>query len=135
MSRRRVLPLIEWFPMSMGPLANALAMRYGAPLFLCGSGLREFDPHDVDIRIPLGELDIARLFGDDTDLEPPDWVSPQRRRWWREELKQSRRLARQFDLNIDLQFQTQAMFWRNDAPRLRLDSTPPWTFLAGLTDA
>lgn len=126
---------VEWFPMVFRQLANGYATRYGAPLFLVGSALREAKPHDVDIRIPLQDHDIERLFGTDTDRPEIGDTPVQMQRWMHEELKQSRRLARMWRENFDLQFQPFERFWRSDAPRIRLDTIPKWTFLAGMTNA
>jgi hypothetical protein len=132
----------EWFSLGFRKQANGLAMMYGAPLFLVGGALREHRPYDVDIRIPLQEHDIDRLFGTDNDM-PKDAAgeadiydhSVRDWRWMREELKQSRRLSRQWSERFDFQFQHAERFWRCDMPRIRLDSVPRWTFLAGLCDA
>jgi hypothetical protein len=101
-----------------------------------GSALVEPDPTDIDLRIPLHEHDMQRLFGDDGgDLDPVGLYTKRELRIWRECLKQSRRWSRSTrGRNVDFQVQSIKVFEGNFGPRLRLDRFPDAYFSAGLTE-
>jgi hypothetical protein len=128
----------EWFALSFQRLANALACRLGAPVYLVGSALTSARPGDYDVRVVLGDQDLHRLFGrgyDDVGTVSSQW-SPGRWRQGREQLKQSRRLSRMMRVNVDFQIQDYVDAERYaDLPRLRLDKAPDGFFEAGKGDA
>lgn len=116
--------------------ANAFACRYGGPLYLVGSALREARPGDYDVRLVLGDRDMVRLFGERRLMADRwwDWTEQDHRRG-REQLKQSRRLSRRFNCNVDFQIQTLLEASRYRGPRLRLDTVANAVFEVGWTDA
>jgi hypothetical protein len=131
-------PAADWFAIKAQLLANALAARYGGPVYLVGSALALPDPHDFDLRVVLAEVDMARLFGRDDATDARVGIDHGSRAWrrMREQLKQSRRFSRLMRVNIDLQVQTAAEALRYaDRPLLRLDRAPAGFFAAGLDDA
>jgi hypothetical protein len=130
-----VAPACFWFAIHGAKIWPALASRYGGPLYLVGSALWEPDPHDYDIRCVMGEADLLRWFGPDSDSLDDHFMTRREWLWLREELKRSRRLSRSLRKPIDFQLQTEATAARYaDRWRLRLDSCPPEFFEAGLGD-
>lgn len=130
------LPASSWFSRNAARTACAFATRYGGPVYLVGSALREERPGDFDVRLVLDERDLVRLFGERRIVQDRwwDWTEQDHQRG-REQLKQSRRLARRFRCNVDFQFQSLAEAARHAGPRLRLDTVPDATFEAGWTEA
>lgn len=120
-------------------LANAMAARYGAPVYLCGSALTNPKPNDYDVRVVMPEAELARMFGADDSNEPrtlDDLTAPREWRILRECLKQSRRLSRTFAKNVDFQIQSQSDAKRyEDKGRVRLDRASEEFFEAGQGDA
>jgi hypothetical protein len=124
--------------------ANSLAMTYGGPVYLVGSLLTSPMPGDVDIRITLEREDMDRWFGKSWDEHGFEWTKA-KWRLEREQLKQSRRLARRWrgypTTRFDVQFQC-CLFsdadglpiMREGKPFLRLDATPLDYFRAGRGD-
>lgn len=132
-------PAAERLSLTMARTACAIAARLGGPVYLVGSALTEANPADIDIRVVLADH-IERLFGPRTMRGGRwwDWTEQDVRRG-REQLKQSRRLSRQFGLNVDFQIQTQGakgyVVGYRERPKLRLDTMPDTAFGAGLGDA
>lgn len=129
-------PAASWFSRSAARTACAFATRYGGPVYLVGSALREERPGDFDVRLVLDERDLVRLFGERRIVQERwwDWTEQDQRRG-REQLKQSRRLSRRFRCNVDFQFQSKLEAERYAGPKLRLDTVPAATFEVGWTDA
>lgn len=125
------VPLGAWLAGALRNQADALASMYGGPVYLVGSALHLADPGDVDLRCVLEEHDWRRLFGRADPLN----AERARMRRYREELKQSRRLARAFHYRFDFQFQTVAAFDAKHGPRVRVDALPAYVFEAGLGEA
>lgn len=127
-------PLASWFHWTSRKMVDALACRLGGPVYLCGSALTLAHPSDVDLRMPLDEPDLRRLFGRDRGGD--GWETGERAmRRMREQLKQSRRLSRVLRANIDFQIQTAAEWAAHEhRPRLRLDGVPDDVLAAGLGD-
>lgn len=130
-------PASTWLRVSMRTTANAYACRLGGPVYLVGSALTSSRPADVDIRVVLDDRDLVRLFGPpklrDGDIR--DW-STQELRQGREQLKQSRRLSRRFNCNVDFQIQTAHEFAAHEGHAcLRIDTIPDEVFTAGHGDA
>lgn len=128
--------------------ANALALRYGAPVWLVGGALRDDDPRDWDVRIILSFEDLKRAYGEpfkrmistrqgktvimrtqDTLFDFAEWE------WLRgyDNVKVSRRMSHRMCAPVDFQIQTEqeASAWRR-RQRIRLDSTPDWVLKAGV---
>jgi len=57
------MPASDWFSLSFERMADSLAGRPRGPVFLVGSALTLDSPTDYDIRMPLLEHDVERLFG------------------------------------------------------------------------
>jgi tRNA nucleotidyltransferase/poly(A) polymerase len=130
-------PGSTWFALSALRTANAIACRLGGPVYLVGGALVDVTPHDYDVRVVLTEAELERLFGKHKGRGSGffDWSEQDLRRG-REQLKQSRRMSRRFRCNVDFQIQTVAEHEGHvGRPRLRLDSVPDETFLAGVGDA
>ena len=123
-------PLGSWLATALRLQANALASIYGGPIYMVGSALRLEDPGDVDLRCVLEEHDWRRLFGG-LDQHGREKERTTMRRY-REELKQSRRLARSFRYRFDFQFQARATFEAKHGPRVRVDTLPDDVLAAGL---
>ena len=125
-------PLGAWLAHALRHQADALASMYGGPIYMVGSALQLEDPGDVDLRCVLEEHDWRRLFGG-LDQHGQEKERTRLRRY-REELKQSRRLARGFRYRFDFQFQARATFAAKHGPRVRIDAVPDYVFAAGLGD-
>lgn len=109
--------------------ANSLAILYGGPVFLVGSGLTKAAPRDWDVRIVISELDRLRLFGS----KDTDWIDgfsqwgPARWRLELESLRACRRMGERYKrFRFDLQIQEldYVLARHRNSPRLRLDSAP-----------
>lgn len=133
-------PAASWFVPVTSHLFTGYAARYGSPIYLVGSALTEEHPCDYDVRVPLREEDMQRLFGDRDGAydDRMSTITGRQMRRWREELKQSRRLYRALgsrpNMNIDFQFQAREVFDAHTKPRLRLDLFPDAWLDAGLGD-
>lgn len=104
--------------------ANALAMKYGGPVYLVGGALTQENPRDYDIRIVITNQDCTRLFG---EREPTrhitDFWSEAEWRQRSEGLKQSRLLYSRVNYRLDVQIQNEDEASRyKDEARIRLDS-------------
>jgi hypothetical protein len=130
-------PPYEGFAYLIQMTADALASRYGGPLYLVGGALKDKTPNDYDVRVIMSEADLTRLFGPDDSHEPRDpdaMTTPRKWRILREELKRSRRLARHGLPFVDFQIQgeAEAKFYEDQGkPRVRLDRAPEGFFEAG----
>lgn len=125
------MPLGSWLAGALRHQANGLASMFGGPIWMVGSALRLVDPGDVDLRCVIGDHDWRRLFGLTDKLNG----ERTRMRRYREELKQSRRLARGFGYRFDFQFQSAETFAAKHGPRVRVDTVPDEVFTAGMGDA
>lgn len=128
----RECPISSWLAPALRAHADGLASMYGGPIWMVGSALQLEDPGDVDLRCVLEEHDWRRLFGG-LDQHGQEKERTRLRRY-REELKQSRRLARGFRYRFDFQFQSRAAFKAKHGPRVRIDAVPDYVFAAGLGD-
>lgn len=132
---------MTWLVHVLRRLANSWAAFYGGPVYVVGSALQLADPPgDIDIRIILQPHDVERLFGLPKPRVGCEWWddNAQSVRWLREQLKQSRRAARAIGKNVDLQFQSAAVFDSKryaGRARFRLDTMPDEIFTAGLGSA
>lgn len=120
--------------------ANALACRYGAPVYLVGGALVDEKPRDYDVRLVLPDEDIMRLYQGDPALQSAHRHSHNEYEPWEwmrgyDNLKQSRMLSARLRLPVD--FQVQVLFEADRfkaAARRRLDTAPDWIFLAHRRD-
>jgi hypothetical protein len=109
--------------------ASALSCRYyGAPVYLVGSALRDPDPRDIDIVVPLSDDLFVHCYGDEGDdattwkefneaHPPPMW-----RRWARDVSKTSAQMTMYCHRAVD--FRTEPMNYFEEyekEPKLRLD--------------
>ncbi len=127
----------DWIVHSWSKVACSFAAKYGAPVWLVGSALLVEHPADIDIRVPMQEHDLQRLFGDKGGERDQKGHYTQREYLiWRESLKQSRRWDRQCGggRRVDFQIQTASVFDTHAGPRVRLDCLPDEFFLAGMGD-
>ena len=112
--------------------ASALSARYfGLPVYLVGSALRDPDPRDLDVVIPVpddlframhgdpfGKVDLARWSSGLRDANPPAFW----RRWARDCAKQSRVMTLFCGRTVDFKTQPQSYFdTYADKLRIRLD--------------
>lgn len=112
--------------------ASALSARYfGLPVYLVGGALRDFDPRDLDVVIPVpddlframhgdpfGKVDLTRWSSGLRDANPPAFW----RRWARDCAKQSRVMTLFCGRTVDFKTQPQSYFdTYTDKPRIRLD--------------
>lgn len=128
----REYPIASWLAPALRAHADGLASMYGGPIWMVGSALHLPDPGDIDLRCVLGDDDWRRLFGRSDDNGEKERTIHRR---YREELKQSRRLARGFHYRFDFQFQGAAAFETKHGPRVRVDSLSDYVLGAGLGDA
>lgn len=129
-------PPYEEFAYRIQMTADALASRYGGPVYLVGGALSDEEPADYDIRVVMGEADLVRLFGPDDSQGPRDSNALTTPRMWRklrEELKRSRRLSSSLRVFVDFQIQSEAeaAVRYADKPRVRLDRATAEFFEAG----
>lgn len=111
--------------------ANRLRGRYGVPIYLCGSALREDnpDPRDWDIRIMLPDDDFALRFGPVEEWRAEgctgNWTRT-RFRWSDQCVKDTKDFAAWVHLNGDVQIypESHAATMYGDKPRVRIDSFP-----------
>jgi hypothetical protein len=111
--------------------ANRMRGRYGAPVYLCGSALREDnpDPRDWDFRITLPDEDFARRFGPaiewDSEGKTGDWGRT-RFRWSDQCVKDTKDAWAWIHVNADVQIYPQSYVdtYHADSPRVRVDSFP-----------
>ncbi len=109
--------------------SSALSARYfGAPVYLVGSALRENDPRDIDIVIPLEDELFIACYGDEhdtTDLwkrglrngSPPSiW-----RRWAKDCAKQAKAMTMYCKRAVDFTTQPMSHFETYSGDRVRLD--------------
>lgn len=119
----RVAQLRRW--------ANRLRGRYGVPLYLVGSALRDDnpDPRDWDIRMMLPDDDFAVRFGPVAEWRHEgntgDWTRT-RFRWSDQCVKDTKDAVAWTHLNVDFQIyaESHAADLYAGKPRLRLDSFP-----------
>lgn len=112
--------------------ANRLRGRYGAPIYLCGSALREAnpDPRDWDVRIMLPDDDFALRFGPVDEWRDEGctglWTRT-RWRWSDQCVKDTRDFAAWVHLPGDVQIypESHAATLYADCPRVRLDTYEP----------
>lgn len=112
--------------------ASALSARYfGLPVYLVGGALRDLDPRDLDVVIPVpddlframhgdpfGKVDLARWSSGLRSANPPAFW----RRWARDCAKQSRVMTLFCGRAVDFKTQPQGHFdTYADQPRIRLD--------------
>jgi hypothetical protein len=108
--------------------ANALRGRYGVPVYLCGSALRDdnADPRDWDVRLRIPAARFRAMYGDPAQWcregDTGQWTRV-RWRWSDDCVKVTKEGWKQTRLNIDFQAYPPAM-WNKflDEPRLRLDT-------------
>lgn len=121
------VPAAAWLHAKVGGWANMLAARFGAPVWLVGSALREPLPRDVDVRVVLAEEDFRARYGEPgawaEDAHSPAW-GPARRAWARDVGKLSHDAAVRLGVNIDFQVEpaAYAQRWHAGKERRRLDS-------------
>lgn len=112
--------------------SHALSARYyGLPVYLVGSALRDPDPRDIDIVIPVLDDLFLAMYGDLTDTLagwqsgirvphadlPKTWL-----RWAKDCAKQGRQMTYFCRRQVDFKTQPQSYFDTfADKPRLRLD--------------
>jgi hypothetical protein len=111
--------------------ANRLRGRYGVPIYLCGSALREDnpDPRDWDIRIALPDEDFAIRFGPVAEWieegHTGNWTRT-RYRWSDQCVKDTKDFFAWCHLNGDVQIypasHVAALY--GTEPRVRIDSFP-----------
>ncbi len=112
--------------------SHALSARYyGLPVYLVGSALRDPDPRDIDIVIPVPDDLFLSMYGDAEDTLV-DWADAIRAprvdlpkqwlRWARDCAKQGRELTYFCHRQVDFKTQPQTYFDTfNHKPRQRLD--------------
>lgn len=111
--------------------ANRLRGRYGVPIYLCGSALREDnpDPRDWDVRIMLPDVLFALHFGPVDQWRDEgctgQWTRT-RFRWSDQCVKDDKDFAAWVQLNGDVQIypESHAATMYAGLPRLRLDTFP-----------
>ena len=112
--------------------AHALSARYyGLPVLLVGSALRDPDPRDVDIVIPVPDDLFLAMYGGPADTlaewqssvwAPSTNLPKQWLRWAKDCAKQGREMTFFCRRQVDFKTQPQSYFDTfADKPRLRLD--------------
>lgn len=131
-------PAATWIRRSWAKLATSMASRFGSPIYLVGSALVKPSPHDFDIRVPMQEHDLTRMFGPlgGPVISTDGMYTERELRIWACNLKQSRRWSYNTGgRNIDFQIQTVEKFDSYAASadqRLRLDHFPDELFGVGM---
>jgi hypothetical protein len=118
--------------------ANLVASRYGRPVYLTGSAVKEATPRDLDVRVVMSRSEFEARFGKlsahESDLNGHVLrldVMDEERRWHVETAKMNKQGADNTHLPIDFQVQSlrEGMAFINQY-RVRLDDlpglVPPW---------
>lgn len=80
--------------------AQCLAARFGGPVLLIGSALKEDRPRDVDIRIPIADYEFVTRY----QIPIVEWQATDRGSIWiRDMAKLGRQGLRRGQCNLDLQ--------------------------------
>lgn len=113
-----------WLREKLRPWANLVSARFGAPVYLVGSALREKWPRDIDVRVILPADDYVARYGswlDRKDVSLVRWPIGARR-WAADCGKQNRYVAKVHGLNVDFQIHHEQEAEKEEAnPRVRLD--------------
>lgn len=125
----------DWFPDTFRNQANYYASLYGAPIFLVGSSLIKETPRDIDIRVPLSDEELYRLYGYNREEKLGNLSDWNEWRWKQaaDHVKRNRALRRWGGFPIDFQTQTMDEFLAHShLPSIRLDTAPDYVLKAGI---
>lgn len=123
------VPAAAWLKDYLRGWANQIAARFGYPVYLVGSSLREVDPRDVDVVCVIPDEDFCDRYGchwAECQLMGP---TEKGRKWYADMAKLVRyamQYHRMFRGRVNLDFKVQSVSWASsrskEQPRIRIDT-------------